>query len=674
VFGLITVGRMPRGCGFREVIMSVEQQTNDLLDVFSKASAGLFEITVRYIKHFEQGLYGCGLAKPSKRMRNALAIDREVLVVVSTFTDQQQRTIKFAMQEIQESQGRLETTMAIVLHRDKDGNSKLRNWGRDAGISILPILEVESLKDSITLERALCVELYSHDTFDVTGPVSDDANFYGRRDEAIDLARKLQKGQIRSCLGIRKVGKTSIVNRILREVQTSHDCLCVMVDCSKDDVWGLDAAGLLSSISKTLEFALANQKKYAKISSSTKAPVLADTRAQFENVLRKVGRPFILVFDEVDYVTPGSPTNQNWREQFNVFWRNLRAVYQEASREGVVFSVLIAGVSAHWFTVESIEGVENAALAFVPEEYLTPMPLGASVAMLRRLGRIAGLQIDDSAAELIAAATGNMPYWARKCGSYINRNIPVSERPCEITRDRIEPMVTTFVKEEGAAIAEVALRHLFRVYPALFKAASLCHEGKGAQVSERDKRILRRYGILQGASDVLSGQMMTAGFQVLKEGTSGIEPVVPATPDGLNLSLDEWAEELAAVGKRRNLVERRLRELVLNFLRFDCMSSGSLPDLLQRIISIVPSKSREVLAHLTAEQAVSKFNWTDIVKLIGKEWVLFEKLFGDKDIFMKHCDVINDRYDAHAKDADSADFALYRRSLKYVEERLSKLQ
>ena len=182
---------MPRGCGFREVIMSVEQQTNDLLDVFSKASAGLFEITVRYIKHFEQGLYGCGLAKPSKRMRNALAIDREVLVVVSTFTDQQQRTIKFAMQEIQESQGRLETTMAIVLHRDKDGNSKLRNWGRDAGISILPILEVESLKDSITLERALCVELYSHDTFDVTGPVSDDANFYGRRDEAIDLARKL---------------------------------------------------------------------------------------------------------------------------------------------------------------------------------------------------------------------------------------------------------------------------------------------------------------------------------------------------------------------------------------------------------------------------------------------------------------------------------------------------
>ncbi len=654
--------------------MSIELQTNDLLDVFSKCSAGLFEVNVRYIKHFEQGLYGCGLAKPSKRMRNALAIDREVLVVVSTFTDQQQRTIKFAMQEILESLGRLETTMAIVLHRDKYGNSKLRNWGRDAGISILPVLEGESIKDGVTLERALCVELYSHDPFDVTGPVSDDANFYGRRDEAIDLARKLQKGQIRSCLGIRKIGKTSIVNRILREIQTAHDCVCVMVDCSKDDVWSLDAAGLLNSISTTLEHALVNQEKYTKILISTQAPTLANTRLNFEHVLRKVGRPFILVFDEVDYVTPGSPTNLGWLEQFNVFWRNLRAVYQEASREGVVFSVLIAGVSAHWFTVESIGGVENAALAFVPEEYLTPMPLGASVAMLRRLGRIAGLQIDDSAAELIATATGNMPYWARKCGSYINRNIPVTERPCEIARDHIEPMVNTFVREEGGAIAEVALRHLFRVYPALFKAASLCNEGKETQVPERDKRVLRRYGILQGASDSLSGQMMIAGFQVLEEGPTGVEPVTLKTQNALALSLDEWAEELAAVGKRRNLLERRLRELVLNFLRFDSMSSGKLPDLLQRIISIVPKSSQATLAHLSAEQAISKFNWTDVVKLIGKEWALFEKLFGDKTAFLKHCDVINDRYDAHAKDADSADFALYRRSLKYVEDRLAKLQ
>ncbi|MGY8625815.1 hypothetical protein [Chromobacterium violaceum] len=169
--------------------MSVEQQTNELLDAFSVAATGLFQISVKYLKHFEQGTYGCAIAKPTKRAKNALAVDREVLVVVSTFKDQQQRTVKFLLQEIQESLGRLETTMAVILHRDHDGNSKLRNWGRDVGVSVLPLLDGESLQSSDSLERALCVELYSHDPFDVTGPVGTTKNLvysYGphRRDRS----------------------------------------------------------------------------------------------------------------------------------------------------------------------------------------------------------------------------------------------------------------------------------------------------------------------------------------------------------------------------------------------------------------------------------------------------------------------------------------------------------
>lgn len=458
--------------------MSIDVQLNDLLDEFSSKSSGLFELTGKYTKSFEQGLYGCAFIKPSKRMRTALGVDLEILLIASTFTDQQQRTIKFAIQEIQESKGRLEKTMAIILHRDRSGNVKLRNWGRDVGISILPVQQ-ENLKTSEILEKVLCNEIYSHDPFDITGPVSDDSNFYGRRDEAIDLARKLQKGQIRTCLGIRKIGKTSILNRIIKEIKSSHDCVCIMIDCSKDDVWSLDASSLMNSIANTLQHSLDNQSNYENIITSRKNVVLSKVRKQFENTLKETKKPFILVLDEVDYITPGSPTNKKWHEEFNIFWRNLRAVYQECSRQDMIFSVLIAGVSAQWFTVESIDGVENAALAFVPEEYLTPMPLGASAAMLRRLGKIAGLQLDDDAANYIANETGNMPYWSRKCGSFINRKIDVSERPCEVSRARIEPLVHPFVQEEGAAIAEVALKHLFRVYPSLFQPAIQCKNNQG---------------------------------------------------------------------------------------------------------------------------------------------------------------------------------------------------
>lgn len=163
---------------------AVKSQTAHFLDCFSQVSRrdGMFEATNRYYREYEQGLYGCLVVKPSRRMRASLGVDREVLAVASTFADQQQRTIRFIEQEIEISEGRYDTTIAIIMHRDPDGDAKLKNWGRQKGISILPI-SLEKLErcnddvNAISLEKVLCVELYSHDLFDVTGPVSDDHNF-----------------------------------------------------------------------------------------------------------------------------------------------------------------------------------------------------------------------------------------------------------------------------------------------------------------------------------------------------------------------------------------------------------------------------------------------------------------------------------------------------------------
>ena len=64
--------------------------------------------------------------------------------------------------------------------------------------------------------------------------------------------------------------------------------------------------------------------------------------------------------------------------------------------------------------------------------------------------------------------------------------------------------------------------------------------------------------------------------------------------------------------------------------------------------------------------------WTELVRLIENNWNLFESIFNDKRLFSKHAEVINDRYDAHAKDADGADLALYRRSLRWLEEAVQR--
>src|ERR1022692_1796336 len=52
----------------------------------------------------------------------------------------------------------------------------------------------------------------------------------------------------KKCLGIRKIGKTSIINRIISEVREHQACYLVLLDCSKDEIWHLCPDGLMTSL------------------------------------------------------------------------------------------------------------------------------------------------------------------------------------------------------------------------------------------------------------------------------------------------------------------------------------------------------------------------------------------------------------------------------------------
>lgn len=195
-----------------EIIDSPRAVLDEMKESFKESTKGLFSFSREGFFEYETGVYGLLIAKSSKRISAALGIQKEVLVLITNFQTLQVRTIHAAKKVIVEGEGRFESNMAIVVHQDVNGDMNLKNWGRELGISILPVLYKGNLPEGEDLERVLCYELYSHDPFDVTGPVSNDAQFYGRRTEAQDLARKLQLGQIRSLLGVRKIGKTSIIN------------------------------------------------------------------------------------------------------------------------------------------------------------------------------------------------------------------------------------------------------------------------------------------------------------------------------------------------------------------------------------------------------------------------------------------------------------------------------
>jgi len=638
----------------------------------TSAFSQLFSINSDSIRQFENGEYFVMYARGSKRVQNILGAEREILIIGNIYGDQQARSLQFARRVINESDGRLETGLCVFIHQDPRGNAKLKRWGRENGLAVIPVYTSNGvLPRGQELERLLSYEFFTQDPFDVTGPVANDAQFFGRRTEAQELARKLQSGHIRAVFGIRKIGKTSILHRVLAELKDNYDAVTLFIDCQRDDVFGLDAAGLLHSITNSLLGLKSSGRSYAEVDAARTNIPLSESAKQFQVALTEFDVPVVLAFDEIDYITPSNGGAPQWRAGFIEFWRNVRAAYHAAARDERKVSLLVSGVSSRWFSVESIDGIENAALAFIPEEYLSPLPRGAANAMIKNIGAMAGLRFEDAALEEISSFCSDMPFWIRKACSSIHGKIETNVRPVTLPKSAVSSLLEAYGRDEGAALAKVALQHLFRVYPEL-RAPSIKLLEEKPDLTAATRRTLSLYGIAS-ASGAVSGTMMRMALTMVAEETSFIESNAPTDQDEARPLISEWAEELAGISYRRNTMERALRSIAINFLRVAALTAKDGQSSKSLLLAAVPQKRRGELEPFNLEAIADKLLWLELVAVINKNWILFERVFGDKTVFNDNANIVNDRPDAHAKQLEPGDVAMHRRALQWLDDRIARI-
>lgn len=351
----------------------------------------------------------------------------------------------------------------------------------------------------------------------------------------------------------------------------------------------------------------------------------------------------------------------------------MRAAYHAASRANRKVSLLISGVSSRWFSVESIDGVENAALAFVPEEYLSPLPRGAANAMIKNIGAMAGLRFEEKALDAISSYCCDMPFWIRKACSFIHGKIETSVRPIVLNQETVQPLLESYGRDEGAALALVALQHLFRVYPEL-RIPALSLIGDIGEMAPSVLRTLCRYGVATQKAEV-SGAMMRAALEMLAADEAIGHPISADAPDpdSIKVPINEWAEELAAISYRRNILERSLRSIVINFLRMSALSQKDSKTAKSLLLESLQEKRRRELEPYNLDTLSEKLYWLELVNIINKHWTLFERVFGDKAAFNEAAAIVNDRPDTHAKALELSDVAMHRRALQWLDERISRI-
>lgn len=651
-----------------EIIGSISQ--NSMASEVADALDGLF--TIEYFKKLNSHgkAYIALHCKPTRNVADALLLDREILALGINVADVQVRTIHVAQEIIANSQGRLDQTFIIIIHADKNGDEKLRAWGREQGCKIVPIFRAKAgaLPKAETLRRALAHDLFTQDPFSLTGPVLADSEFFGRRNSALETLRQLQTGRIISFFGIRKIGKTSLINRVVTLAREAGSPQIAMIDCSVDGFNKLNATDALKAVAKVAK--LAANRGYGHISDALKrsdeelVPVFDDLWSQ------KTPFPLAIIFDEVDYVTPSSPTQMHWRNDFNIFWREFRVVYQEAQRMGFPLSVLVSGVSSQAFRAESFDGIENSVLHFVPEGYLAPFARQASKSMIKDLCKRCGLVLNDADQEKVAETCGDFPYWIRMAGSYIHRAVEIQGRPRNLEAEVVGRLLDEFVEAEGADAARVALEDLRRKSPEPVNI--LIHAASVPRVPLAEGKLLVRYGL---ASQVVGGvtvtsAMIRAGLQSLPEHVEARETHTGISEklNTLTLITEEWAEELAVLNRRRNLVERKLREFIHFALKLSAARGENWVD---KVLKALPERQRIELSALSGDALLNKLFWKDLCAIIIKHWQPFESAMGDRKRFETAMELVNDRPDAHAKPVDAADIALYRRELTWLEDRLA---
>src|SRR5713101_7894631 len=136
---------------------------------------GIFTITnYRKVRKYDAPLATL-FCKPTRTVANALLIDLEILAIVANYADVHARTILIAEEIIAENSPRLDRRIVIVVHADKNGDAKLRTWGREKGITVIPIHRPQAgaIPPTALLRQRLAADLFSFDPFQVTGPVYD---------------------------------------------------------------------------------------------------------------------------------------------------------------------------------------------------------------------------------------------------------------------------------------------------------------------------------------------------------------------------------------------------------------------------------------------------------------------------------------------------------------------
>ena len=409
--------------------------------------------------------WGLLLKLPSD-LAEVIGTKREVLLWGTMHAVAQARDLEQARQYQQANSVRIAQDVLFFVTADFDGAAVLKEAAGHLSIAVVP-LTLQNMRNFRPRGQGRFSDfargqLYVRDLYDLRPPVTRSSDFFGRSDLLNQLERQIGLGQSHVGLfGLRKIGKTSFINRLRGALRNRQAGLIAQVDLQRSNAINPTAEYLLWHLGEAL---CDGNRRVRGVPGRRLLGVydtfgdIPDNRQIFELfdhdvrlISERTGMPIILMLDEIERIFPTSESSP-WRHDYIRFWQLLRGLDQESPGR---LRLVISGTNPQCVERHAVFGDDNPIYSYFSVTYLGPLAQAEVAELLKSYGIKMGLRWAQNVIERTHEDTGGHPALLRSYASMMHRRSHPRQREFAPRVEDARDVASTFLTEQGPLLAQV---------------------------------------------------------------------------------------------------------------------------------------------------------------------------------------------------------------------------
>lgn len=606
------------------------------------------------------------LIKPTDLFGEKFNLRREMVVIFSDYRKFEPRTFD-AIAEVfnrNKQEFRIDKVCSVIISRDNNVCEEVSQILKsDVEMQVVvpfSYAELYAGNKTTLITKRFQEFFYERDLFAFESPLKKDIYFFGRREYVHELISRHNSAENSGVFGLRRSGKTSVLQAVERATKYT-DIDCVFIDCQNlyHFNWYKALYSVILSIktkqSHTVD--IGNDKDYTE--ENANAQFILD----LDVILQTSNRDILLLFDEIEQITPGLGMKENWKEgdDFVKFWHTIRSCFH---KWGHRFTFILAGTNPSAIEQISINKHDNPLFNQLKfDTYLPPFDFESTKEMVNKLGTYMGISFDDMVCARLTQDFGGHPYLIRHFCSAINSYIHENgfEKPILVTNAIYDKVMPIFSEKSADNYCRFILGVLIDYYPEENKFLEKLALGNIKEYSREayDPQMIAHllgYGIIENNHGVLGFKI-----EVLKNYLSR-----KYAYHRQNMSNKEkWAE----ISERRNQVEPQIRIIVKNQLKAR-YGNGAKQKVLESMRSDVRTKYATLSYNDLFDPKKCEIYFLQLGNLIERNWEeCFKNIFTkNKPTIKSYFTIINNlRLECHAAPVTDSEMESFRGVMSMLE-------